>query len=168
MIMGNTGKTFITYLSLVLFIAGILSAKSLNERYAANFTLKDTSGEEYSLSDFKGKIVILNFWATWCAPCLREMPDLEQINKKYKDQGVQVIGIVVVSKLEDVASTLRKTGVTYPILYGSKKTIAAYDNFYSIPQTFIIGRDGKILKRLSGSNSYSTFEKEIKAVLMNE
>jgi len=163
--MKKNGKTIIRYIGLVLLIAGILSAKSLNERYAANFTLKDTSGKEYSLSDFRGKVVILNFWATWCAPCLREMPALEQINIKYKDKGVQVIGIVVVSNLDDVASKLEKTGVTYPVLLGSKKTIADYDNFYSIPQTFIIGPDGKILKRLSGSNTFSTLEKEIKAVL---
>ena len=146
-------------------VFGILNAKSLNDRYAANFVLKDTSGKEYTLEDFKGKVVVINFWATWCAPCLREMPALESLYQKYKNDGVQVVGIVVVSNKNDIAAKLKKTGITYPILLGSKKTIAAYGNFYSIPQTFIIGRDGKILKQLAGSNTYSTLEKEIKAVL---
>ncbi len=158
-------KNIIKYTGIILFICGILSAKSINNRYAANFTLKDTSGKEYSLNDFKGQVVVLNFWATWCVPCLREMPALEQLNLKYRNDGVQVIGIVVVSNKNDIAPKLKKTGITYPILLGSKKTIADYGNFYSIPQTFIIGRDGKILKQFSGSNTFSTLEKEIKAVL---
>ena len=149
----------------MFLVFGILNAKSLNDRYAANFVLKDTSGKEYTLEDFKGKVVVINFWATWCAPCLREMPALESLYQKYKNDGVQVVGIVVVSNKNDIAAKLKKTGITYPILLGSKKTIAAYGNFYSIPQTFIIGRDGKILKQLAGSNTYSTLEKEIKAVL---
>ena len=155
----------IKFVGITLFICSILMAKSLNDRYAADFVLKDTSGKEYAYNDFKGKVVILNFWATWCAPCLREMPALELLYQKYKNEGLQVIGIVVVSNKNDIAPKLKKTGVTYPVLLGSKKTIAAYGNFYSIPQTFIIGRDGKILKQLSGSNTYSALEKEIKAVL---
>jgi len=158
-------KDIIKFIGIVLLVCGILNAKSLNDRYAANFVLKDTSGKEYTLDDFKGKVVVINFWATWCAPCLREMPALENIYQKYRNDGVQVIGIVVVSNKNDISSKLKKTGITYPILLGSKKTIAAYGNFYSIPQTFIVGRDGKILKQLSGSNTYSALEKEIKAVL---
>jgi len=141
-----------------------LMAKSQSGQ-AAEFTLLDTSGKQVSLTDFKGKVVVLNFWATWCAPCLREMPGLEKIYQNYKEQGVAVVGVAIVSKSEDIPRQARKASVNYPILIGNKEIIAAYKNFYSIPQTFIIGRDGRIRKQFSGMLNYAAFEKEVASLL---
>ena len=133
----------------------------VKNRTAANFQLYSLSGTEVTLEDFQGKIVILNFWASWAASCLREMPNLEQLNQKYGPEGIQVLGIAVVSNKEDIQNKANMAGVTYPILYGTKELIASYGSFSDLPTTFIIDEQGKILKQLSGSNDYKTLQQEI-------
>lgn len=140
-------------------------AKNTNVQQAKNFSLKDTAGNNFTLSELRGEIVVLNFWATWCVPCLREMPELEKLYQNYKDKGVKVVGIAVVSNKKDIPRQTEKVGVTYPVLLGDKKIISDYNQFYSIPQTFIIDRDGNIVKQLSGSHDYAVFEKELQKVL---
>ena len=148
------------FIVLTLWASGFAAKK----QQAPNFSLKDINGKEVSLSSFRGKIVVLNFWATWCAPCLRDMPSLESFHKKYGDD-VQVLGIAVVSKSSDIPKQIKRTGITYPVLLGTKKTIAAYNNFYSIPQTFIINRSGEIEKQIDGSFDLNQLEKELKILL---
>lgn len=152
---------------LMLYPLGGLRAKvSQVQKFGAqNFKLHDLTGNEIRLSDFRGKVVLLNFWATWCAPCLREMPLLEKLHQNYKNQDVQIIGIAVVSRTEDIPKTIEATGVTYPILSGNMQVIADYGYFTSIPQSFIISRDGTIIKEMEGSFDYTDFEKEIRAAL---
>ena len=133
---------------------------------AVDFTLNDLSGKQVSLQDYEGKVVVLNFWATWCSPCRREMPGLEKLYQKYKDKDFQLLGIVVVSSEKDISDQVKSIGVSYPILLGDKKLISDYGSFNMIPNSFIIGRDGKILKQLSGSRTYTVFEKEVKKALL--
>jgi thiol-disulfide isomerase/thioredoxin len=136
-----------------------------DERKAADFTLKDLSGKEVSLSDYKNKIVLLNFWATWCPPCINEMPDLERIYQNYKDKDVQLLGMTVSSKLSQIPKLVKSTGVTYPILVNADDVVADYGGFNSIPQTFIIDQDGNIVKQITGGRDYDGFEREIKPLL---
>lgn len=158
----------ISYLVLMLVLVGVIVAlakPSAGKAKAFNFTLPDLNGKQVSLSDFQGKIVVLNFWATWCAPCMREMPELEKIQQNYQNRNVQVIGIVVVSNEKEIDRQVEYTGVTYPILIGNKKTIADYGKFTSIPHTFIIDSDGKIQKQFDGSQKYDDFARELDVLL---
>jgi len=133
----------------------------VKNKEASHFCLDALSGERIALANYQGKVVVLNFWASWCAPCLREMPNLEKLHQKYRQRGIQVIGIAVVSRESDVSQKVRQTGVTYPILFGSKQLIAQYGSFSDLPTTFIIDEKGNILRQLSGSSDYKTLEQEI-------
>jgi len=150
----------LVFILLMSFSAGIAGPKK-----AANFTLKDLAGKEISLSDYKNKVVLVNFWATWCPPCIKEMPDLEKLHQNYKERGVQLLGLTVSSKLKQIPKTLKSTGVTYPILVDADNIVADYGGFNSIPQTFIIDQKGNIVKQITGSKDYEEFESEIKKLL---
>jgi len=147
------------------FTFGKINYTEKHEAY--NFKLEDLNGNKISLNEYRGKVVLINFWAYWCAPCIREMPVLVKIYQNYKEQDVQVLGIAIVSRGNEIPKKVNTTGVTYPILLGDKQIIADYGYFTSIPQTFIVGRDGIIIKEMEGSYDYSEFDKEIKAALGN-
>ncbi len=144
-----------------IFILNVFAS----EDKAADFTLKDLSGKEFSLSDYKGKVILINFWATWCGPCLKEMPDLEKLYQNYKAKDFQILGIAVASKEKDIPKKVQSTGVTYPILLGNNQTVSDYGSFSSIPQSFIIDRDGSIVMQITGSWHYEQFEKAVKDLL---
>lgn len=159
-------------LSVLISIFLILSAfefnnyqgRSLKHKKAVNFTLKDIKGETVSLSDYRGKIIVLNFWATWSASSLKEMVYLNELAQNYSDK-IQVIGIAVVSRHSRIASKVKAAGVRYPVLIGSKKTIAEYGYFSAIPNTFIIDKNGIILNELPGSHKYEELEQALRKVL---
>jgi len=132
---------------------------------APDFSLPSLKGNTVSLKDFRGKLVVLNFWASWAAPCLREMPNLERLNQVYKDSSVQVLGIAVVSDPNDIPQKVRMTGVTYPILLGTKELIARYGSFSDLPTTFIINSQGIIIKELNGSHEYRMLLKAIHTLI---
>ncbi len=133
----------------------------LQNKEASGFCLDALSGGRISLADFQGKMVVLNFWASWSAPSLREMPNLEKLHQKYHQRGIQVIGVAVVSNESDIPQKVIQTGVTYPIVIGNKRLIAQYGSFSDLPTTFIIDEKGNILRQLSGSSDYKTLEQEI-------
>jgi cytochrome c biogenesis protein CcmG, thiol:disulfide interchange protein DsbE len=143
-----------------LFLISPLFAKK-----APDFTFKNLDGKEISLSDYKGKVIMVNFWATWCGPCIHEMPDLEKLYQTYKKDGLQIIGLTVSSKAKQIPIKIKKTGVTYPILLNAESAVASYGGFGSIPHTFIINRAGEIVKVIEGGRSYKDFEAIIKKLL---
>lgn len=123
---------------------------------APNFTLEDISGKPISLSDVKGKVVIVDFWATWCGPCLMSIPELVDLQDKYKTKGLVVVGISVdddnVSKGELIAFK-EKMRINYPILRANDKVYVDYfgrTSGFSIPTLFVIDREGKVRDRLVG------------------
>jgi thiol-disulfide isomerase/thioredoxin len=123
---------------------------------APDFTLEDISGKSLSLSDVKGKVVIVDFWATWCGPCRMSIPELVDLQAKYKNKGLVVVGISVddekVSKGELVAFK-EKMRINYPILRANDKVYVDYfgrTSGFSIPTLFVIDREGKVRNRLVG------------------
>ncbi|OGR79275.1 MAG: hypothetical protein A3B80_08580 [Elusimicrobia bacterium RIFCSPHIGHO2_02_FULL_39_36] len=125
---------------------------------APNFSLKSTEQKKFSLSNFKEKVVLLDFWATWCPPCRFSTPALVRINKKFKDQGLAVIGISLDEEPEPVPPFLKKEKVEHLILYAEDSSVAQDYQVRAIPSFFLIDKNGMIKKRYDGF--YPDLEKE--------
>jgi peroxiredoxin len=133
---------------------------------APAWELHDLDGKTVHSSDFKGKVVILDFWATWCPPCRAELPSFVALQKKYQAQGLAVVGISVdKGGAEAVKSFAQKMGINYPIVLSDGKVTDAYGGIEGIPTTFIIDRNGHIVKQHVGLTDQDEFESEIKPLL---
>jgi len=130
------------------------------------FTLKDMNGVDINLASFKGKVILLNFWATWCAPCRVEIPYLIELQKQYGDDLV-VLGVSVDDNAEKLKPYATEMEINYPLLIaaGRQEFQDAYGPFYGIPVTVFVGRDGLVHKKHSGIASKEQFEHEIKSML---
>jgi len=117
---------------------------------APDFTLADLSGHSVSLSGFKGQVVLLNFWATWCPPCKLEMPTLQQHSVDYKDQGLVVVGVEAGEPKADVQDFANNLRLTFPILPDEKATVTDMYRVTALPTTFIIDRQGIIVQQAMG------------------
>jgi peroxiredoxin len=131
---------------------------------APSFTLTDLSGKSVSLADFRGKVVILDFWATWCPPCKKEIPDFIDLQKAYGQKGVEIIGIALDEPYK-VSAFVQQNGVNYTVLLGNDAIAARYGGIDGIPTTFVIDRKGKIVNRFEGFRPRDVFESEIKKLL---
>lgn len=132
---------------------------------APDFTLLNTDLEQTSLSDYEGKVVILDFWATWCAPCRTEIPHFIELYDEYRDQGFEVIGISLDSeRLEVVAPFMEELGINYPILLGEPEILELYD-VPVIPSAFVLDREGRIVKAFHGAQGKAPYEDEIRTLL---
>lgn len=136
---------------------------------APNFTLETLDGKNMSLSDLRGKAVLLNFWATWCGPCKIETPWLVELQKEYGSQGLQVVGIAMDdSGKDDIEKFAKDMGVNYPVLLGKEAVGDAYGGVPALPESFFIGRNGKIVERIIGLKGRGEIEDAIKKALNTE
>lgn len=133
---------------------------------APDFTLKDVlQGQDYSLSQFKGKVVMINFFTFFCGPCRDEMPDLSKIYQEYKGKGLQTIGIALSSDPTQIRFLVKQLGLTYPVLSGTDKVSEAYGNVVVVPTTVLIDKQGNIVEKIEGTRSKAVFESKVKALL---
>lgn len=140
--------------------------EKLQGQLAPDFTLTNLQGKSMKLSDFRGKAVLLNFWATWCEPCKVEMPWFVDLQKKYGPQGLQVLGVAMDdASPSEIESFAQKLGVNYPVLVGKEEVGAQYGGIEYLPSTFYIARDGKILDHVFGLVSRSEIETDIQKAL---
>jgi thiol-disulfide isomerase/thioredoxin len=141
------------------------------EKAAPSFTLKSVDGKTVSLADYKGKAVLLNFWATWCGPCKLEMPWLIEMQKKYASQGFTVLGIseddgsTQTEARKEVSDFMAKMGVDYPVLMYDDQMNKAYGGIDYLPTSYYIGRDGKVIIEAGGLISESEMEANIQKIL---
>ncbi len=120
------------------------AARAETSPTAPAWALKDTNGQTVQLTDFRGKVVLLNFWATWCPPCRQEIPGFVELQEKYGTQGFVVVGVAMDEDPQAVVPMARKLGINYPLVYGNALVAASYGGVSTIPSTFLIGKDGKI------------------------
>ena len=138
---------------------------STTDQTAPEFTLVDTKGKNISLSEFKGKVVIIDFWATWCPPCRRGIPDLISIKKEFKNK-IAVIGISLdVETKKDVIPFIKKFGINYPVVYATNEVVQNYGNIDAIPTSFIIDKNGKIVNQHVGLTPKEVYVDEINKLL---
>ena len=134
---------------------------------APAFTLVTLQGKKVSLADYKGRPVLVNFWATWCAPCKLEMPWFETFRKQYQGQGFEILGINEdpdVGK-DKIAATAQKTGVSYPILLEDERVSPAYGGIDYLPMSFYVDRNGVIQEETAGLTGKDEVEAHIKKIL---
>jgi thiol-disulfide isomerase/thioredoxin len=145
--------------------AGVCNLKPKAARL--DFTLKDMNGKEVKLEDYKGKVVMLNFWATWCGPCKIEIPMFTELQTRYKDQGLAFVGISVDDPPDALRQFAGEYKINYPVLVGDGRddVQTAYGPMFGIPVTLLIARDGTICTRYLGPRPKERFERDIKALL---
>lgn len=162
------GKTRLVMVALLL-VVGLLAMAGAGwaaNKPAPDFTLKDVlQGQDYSLSQFKGKVVMINFFTFFCGPCREEMPDLNKIYQENKDKGFMTLGIALSSDPTQIRFLVKQLGLTYPVLTGTDQVSKAYGDVVVVPTTIIIDKGGNIIHRIEGTRKKEEFEKMIKALL---
>jgi peroxiredoxin len=143
------------------------SVKPEEKRHEApDFALKDADGKTVHLTDYRGKVVLLDFWATWCPPCKLEIPWLIDIERKNKDRGFAVLGVSMDDEGWDVVKPfMKEVGMNYRVVIGNDATAEMYGNVESLPETFLIDRAGKIAAIHVGLASRKEFEDEVAQLL---
>jgi len=132
----------------------------------AQFTLKDIQGRYIRLSDYRGKVVLVNFWATWCPPCRKEIPDLVKLQRDYGSRGLQVIGVTYPPQtLAEVRRFVSRAKMNYPVALGTKETKSLFTESETLPITIVIGTDGRIRDIIEGILLPEEFEQKIKPLL---
>ena len=130
-----------------------------------DFVLKDEHNVPVKMADYKGKVVIVNFWATWCGPCKVEIPDFVRLYAEYKDKGLVIVGISIDDSPEQLQAFMKEYKMNYPVLQMTPDVETAFGPFYGYPTSFFIARDGTICVKHLGPATKEQFEREIKALL---
>jgi peroxiredoxin len=168
---------FLFLFSLILYTACQFSVKEKTPIKAPGFTLEDIHGNSVSLKDYEGKVILLDFWATWCPPCIKEMPVLQDLYETHRENGFEIIGISVdVQGAVIVKPLIEEIGVTFPnLIYteevvqsygeGNPEILNAYGPLQGIPSTFIINRNGEIVQKYVGEVPRRILETHIQELL---
>ena len=122
---------------------------------APDFTLQAINDSIYTLSNLEGKVVLINFWATWCGPCRMEIPEFNEFQKNYHEKGLEILGISVSDNKKQLKNFTKSFAIDYPLLYGStkdmNKIMRDYGGIYAVPSSFLIGRTGQIVWSYPGA-----------------
>jgi thiol-disulfide isomerase/thioredoxin len=133
---------------------------------APQFALKDINGRIVRLRAYRGKVVLINFWATWCPPCRAEMPDLVRLQREHAKQGLQIIGITYPPETKTLVRTFaRSLKVNYPIILGTRQIKARFSSDETLPLTVVIDREGKVMDVINGILLRQEFDEKIKPLL---
>jgi peroxiredoxin len=131
------------------------------------FTLKDMNGANVKLADYKGKVVLLNFWATWCGPCKVEIPEFVQLYSQYKDRGFVILGVLAndTPSKDQLRAFMDEYKMAYPVMYSNEEIESAFGSVWALPTSFLIGRDGAVCAKQLGPASKEDVERSLKALL---
>ena len=156
-----TGRVTANWLAAVLLLVAALPAG------AAGFTLQDMSGKTHKLADYRGKWVLVNFWATWCPPCLSEIPELIALHDAHKDKDLVVIGVSLDSTRASVAEFAGKSGISYPLVLGDRKMSAQIGAVEVLPTSYLYAPDGELVSHQAGELTRVSVETYIKNKKLN-
>jgi len=153
----------------ILFLLVALPLPAQEGQHAPDFTLEDLEGQSYTLSELKGKVVLLDFWATWCRPCVVSIPHLNELNSRFQEKEFLLLGINV-DRYKSKSSLKRfaeQYEIDYPVLPDKDEKVAARYRAFALPTSFLINREGKIAKRILGTNPslQKELEEEIEKLL---
>ena len=132
---------------------------------APDFVLPQLDGTPLRLSAYRGKVVLLDFWATWCDPCREEIPHFVEMQRTYADRGLQIIGVSMDDTSEPVRDFYQQFHINYPVVMGDARTGEAYGGVLGLPIAFLLNREGRIVAKHMGATNAETFDHEIAALL---
>jgi thiol-disulfide isomerase/thioredoxin len=178
-LLSRQGKTLLVALLVVFGVATLylvqrywispaLKTQAMNDGDhpdAPAISLTDIEGKKLELADYKGKVVVLDFWATWCEPCRVEIPGLVELQDKYARQGFTVLGISMDDGPDPVVSFYKQFRLNYPVAVGTPRVGELYGGIMGLPTTFVIGRDGRIYAKHVGAVGFSVLEDEVQQLL---
>ena len=141
------------------------SSPDLVHKMAPPFARADLNGRQVDLKQYRGKVILLNFWATWCAPCQVELPRFNTWQQKYGPDGLQVMAISMDDGDGQVRRTVRRLRLDVPVLMGDAKLGEAYGGVLGLPITFLIGRDGVVVAKFKGETNLDALETRVKELL---
>jgi cytochrome c biogenesis protein CcmG/thiol:disulfide interchange protein DsbE len=133
---------------------------------APDFTLPAVDGSMVSMSDYRGKVVLVDFWATWCPPCQEMIPVLSKLNKRYSDKGLVILGVSLDRDgLEVLGSFVHENMIPYKVIMGDTRIGNAFGGVSTIPTLYIVDRDGRLVRKLTGYHSFGQLEEQVKKYL---
>src|SRR5260221_13230107 len=156
------------FVAAAFLLDGALCRAADPKMAAPDWQLTDVEGKLVKLSDFKGKVIILDFWATWCPPCRAEIPGFVAIQKKYADKGFTMVGVSLDQQGPSVVkSFMRSFGMNYPVVMANQQIVINYVGITAIPTTFVMYRQGNVVTAYQGAMDQATFESVIGPLLEN-
>lgn len=144
---------------------GAVLQKTSTASPAPEFSLPTLTGEKLDLANYRGKVILLDFWATWCDPCREQIPHFVELQNKYRDQGLQLIGISMDDEPDPVRDFYRQFKMNYPVVMGNAKAGELYGGVLGLPIAFLIGRDGRIYYKHIGTSDLAVVESQIVSLL---
>jgi len=163
----KTIKQLLSVISMMVLLSSNSYASETIKGKAPNFTLKSYAGSNQKLSEFRGKVILLNFWASWCGPCRQEMPLLNSLHKKYKKLGFTVIGINVEEDLRKAKQVVKDVGIKFPVLFDTENKVSDLYDVSAMPSTVIIDRSGNMRYLHKGykPGDMKTYKKWVKKLI---
>lgn len=178
---GLKWRFFFTLSAFWFWSGQVLAAQEINYKLVPNlqqmkdrsptpdFTLPDPAGKKVSLKDFRGKLVMLNFWATWCVPCREEMPAMERLYQEFKDKGFVIVAVDLKDKKTDALAFIKELKLTYPVVFDPEGEVGILYGAWGLPATYLIGPKGEGLARMWGpADWYSPGARTLVQALLNQ
>ena len=160
-------RRLLMLLILTLVAVGTATAAGLTGAPAPDFTLKSANGDNLKLSEFRGQVVMINFWASWCAPCRQEMPLLDEMYRRYQGLGFALLGVNVEEDSDAAKALLREIPVSFPILFDTKNTVSRTYNLVAMPSSVFVDRNGTVRYVHHGykSGDEREYEQQLRALV---
>jgi peroxiredoxin len=140
-------------------------AEQQHRLLAPEFSVADLNGRKLDLADYRGKVVLLDFWATWCAPCRSEIPRFIDLQNEYRDRGLQMLGISLDDQVAPVRAFYEQFKINYPVAIGDARLAERYGGILGLPVNFVIDCDGRIVARYSSGTEVTTIERQVTSLL---